>query len=152
MLSSWSSQVLIFCVEFLELSHLRRDLSQAEKKITVFIRWATDKMTTISTQNDNFDHFEWNKCHFVHLLSLFSSQLEISHVLNGPTPENQHRKWGPRFFLSTTNLIKIAPKVHFPEKRLNGSDFLFWWGDMHKTGSFPPCFGCFFCFHSFENR
>ena len=28
-------QVLIFCVEFRELSHLTRDLSQAEKKITV---------------------------------------------------------------------------------------------------------------------
>ena len=25
----------IFCAEFLELSHLKRDLSQAEKKITV---------------------------------------------------------------------------------------------------------------------
>ena len=28
-------QVLIFCVEFRELSHLTRDLSQAEKKINV---------------------------------------------------------------------------------------------------------------------
>ena len=57
-------------------------------------------MTTIFTQNDNFDNFEWNKSHFVHFLSLqqhlFSSQLEISHVLNGTTAEIQHRKWGPR--------------------------------------------------------
>ena len=44
------STVLIFCVEFW-LSHLTHDLSQAEKKIT-------DKMTTIYTQNDNFNHFE----------------------------------------------------------------------------------------------
>ena len=29
------SKVLIFCVEFQELSHLTRDLSQAEEKITV---------------------------------------------------------------------------------------------------------------------
>ena len=29
------TMVLIFCVEFQELSHLTRDLSQAEKKITV---------------------------------------------------------------------------------------------------------------------
>ena len=29
------AMVLIFCVEFRELSHLTRDLSQAEKKITV---------------------------------------------------------------------------------------------------------------------
>ena len=47
------SKVLIFCVEFRELSHLTRDLSQAEKKITVLTSWATDKMTTSN-------HFEWN--------------------------------------------------------------------------------------------
>jgi hypothetical protein len=29
------ARVLIFCVEFWELSHLTHDLSQAEKKITV---------------------------------------------------------------------------------------------------------------------
>ena len=40
------------------MSHLKRDLSQAEKKVTVVTSWATDKMTTILTQNDNFDHFE----------------------------------------------------------------------------------------------
>ena len=55
-------------------------LSQAEKKITVVTSWATDKMTTIFSQNDNFNNFEWNS-HFLHFLSLqkhsFSSQLEI---------------------------------------------------------------------------
>ena len=40
-------------------------------------------------QNDNFDHFEWNRCHFVHLLSLLTTQLEIAHMLNGTTPETQ---------------------------------------------------------------
>ena len=88
--------VLIFCVEFLELSQLIHDLSQTEKKIAVVTSWATDKMSTIFTQNDNFDHFEWNRCHFEHLLRLykhlFSSQFEISHVLNGTTHEIQHRK------------------------------------------------------------
>jgi hypothetical protein len=35
-------------------------------------------------------------CAFAQLLrTLFSSQLDISHVLNGTTPENQHRKCGP---------------------------------------------------------
>ena len=37
---------------------------------------------------------------FVHLLSLkqhlFSSQLEISHLLNGTTPKNQHRNREPK--------------------------------------------------------
>ena len=62
--------VLIFCLEFRELSHLTRDLSQAEMKITVVKSWTTDKMTTVFSQKDNFNHFEWNRCHFVHLLSL----------------------------------------------------------------------------------
>ena len=53
-----------------ELSNWTRDLYQAEKKITVVTSWATDQMTTIFTQNDNLDHFELNRCHFVHLLSL----------------------------------------------------------------------------------
>ena len=43
-------QVLIFCVEFRELSHLTHSLSQAEMKITVATSWATDKMTMISTE------------------------------------------------------------------------------------------------------
>ena len=40
---------------------------------------------------NQLNYFEWYRCHFVHLLRLyqhlFSSQLEISHVLNGTTPE-----------------------------------------------------------------
>ena len=62
------AKVLTFCVEFRELSHL----SQAEKKITVVTRWATDKMTTIFTQNDNFDHFEWYRCQLVITFIFFS--------------------------------------------------------------------------------
>ena len=64
------SKVLIFCAGVRELSHLTLDLSLAEKKINVVTSSATDKMTTIFTQNDNFNHFEGNRCHFVHLLSL----------------------------------------------------------------------------------
>ena len=45
--------VIIFCVEFRELSHLTRDFFQTKKEITVVTSWATDKMTTIFTQNDN---------------------------------------------------------------------------------------------------
>jgi hypothetical protein len=44
-------------------------ISILEKK-NVVTSWATDKMTTIFYQNDNFDNFEWNNCLFVHLLSL----------------------------------------------------------------------------------
>ena len=77
-------------------------------------------MPTIFTQNDNFDHFEWNRCHFLRLLSLqqhlFSSQLEISHVLNGTTPKIQHRIENLRIiFLSIT---KHENKVHlYPRAR-----------------------------------
>ena len=45
--------VLFFCDEFRELPNLTRDLSQAKKKITVVTSWATHKMKTISSQNDN---------------------------------------------------------------------------------------------------
>ena len=40
-------------------------------------------------------------CAFAQLLTnLFSSQLEISHVLNGTTPKIQHRKWRPISFFA----------------------------------------------------
>ena len=70
MLNSKLTKVLLFFVGFWELSHFKRDLSRAEKKITVVTSWATDKMTTMFSQNDNFHHFEWNRRYFVHLLSL----------------------------------------------------------------------------------
>ena len=60
------SKILYFCIGFRELSHSTRDLFQAEKKINVVTSWASDKMTTIFNQNDNFNHFVWNRCHFVH--------------------------------------------------------------------------------------
>jgi hypothetical protein len=47
--------VLFFCDEFRELPNLTLDLSQAEKKITVVTSWATQKIKTIFSQNDNFD-------------------------------------------------------------------------------------------------
>ena len=53
-----NSVVLYICVGFWLLAHLTRDLSQAEKKITVLTSWANDKMTTIFTQNDIFNNFE----------------------------------------------------------------------------------------------
>ncbi len=43
----WPTLVLIFCVEFRELSHLTRDLSQAEKKITV-VTSCKFKFTTLT--------------------------------------------------------------------------------------------------------
>jgi hypothetical protein len=88
------------------LSLLSHDLSQAEKKITAVASWATDKMTTIFTQNDNFDHFE-SVAQLVK--QLHSSQLEISHVLNGTTPESQHRKWEPKMPLYFQQKIVAAP-------------------------------------------
>ena len=93
--SKLHAMVLIFCVEFRELSHLTRDFSQAEKKITVVTSWATDKMTTIFTQNDNFDHFEWNRCHFVCAFAqlvttfIFFSDWDKSRVKR-PTAKKQH--------------------------------------------------------------
>ena len=51
------TELLYFCVGFHELSHLTRDLSHTEKKITSVTSRATDKMTIFS-QNGNTDYFE----------------------------------------------------------------------------------------------
>ena len=51
-------QVLIFCVEFRELSHLPRDLSQDEKKINFVTRWANAQNDIYFTQNGRSCHFE----------------------------------------------------------------------------------------------
>ena len=54
------------------------------------------KMTSISLKIVRVVTLSENSCHFVSWSafnnSFFSSQLEISHVLNGTTPESQHRK------------------------------------------------------------
>jgi hypothetical protein len=85
------TEVLIFCVEFRELSHLTRDLSQAE-----MLSEAEQmlKMTFISHKMVKVAILSGNSCHFCHLNcnNIFFSQLEISHVLNGTTPKIQHRK------------------------------------------------------------
>ena len=61
------TKVLIFCVEFWKLCHLTRDLSQAEKKITIVISWATDKTT-----NSEIQHRKWGlkKCKKLSILTL----------------------------------------------------------------------------------
>ena len=45
--------------KFLHLVVGSRDLSHDEKKNSIVTSWATHKMTTVFTQNDNFEHFEW---------------------------------------------------------------------------------------------
>ena len=54
--NSNSARVLIFCVEFRELSHLTRDLSQAEKEINFVTSWANAQNDIYFTQSC---HFEW---------------------------------------------------------------------------------------------
>ena len=51
--------VLIFCVELQELSHLTRDLAQAEKKINVVTSWANVQNDIYFTQNGQSCHFAW---------------------------------------------------------------------------------------------
>ena len=52
-------RVLILCLEFRELSHLTRNLSQAEKKINVVTSWANAQNDIYFTQNGQSCHFEW---------------------------------------------------------------------------------------------
>ena len=91
------TKVLIFCVEFRELSHLTCDLSQAEKKINVVTSWANALNDICFTQNDNCNHFEWSCCHFVSCSACNHScfLLSMSLVLNGTTHKNQHINKGP---------------------------------------------------------
>ena len=63
-------QVLIFCVEFRELSHLTRDLSQAEKKINVVTSWA-------NAQNDIYFTQNGRGCYFVNCSACNNSYFEI---------------------------------------------------------------------------
>ena len=56
-LSPSHTWVLIFCVEFWELSHLIRDLSQAEKKMNVVTSWANAQNDIYFTQNGRSCHF-----------------------------------------------------------------------------------------------
>ena len=65
---------------FQELSYLMLDLSQAGKKKLLLQAEATDRMTTIFNQNDNFNHF-------VHLLSFLPTFIFFSAC------DNSHVKW-----------------------------------------------------------
>ena len=53
-----SFRVLIFCVELWELSHLTRDLSQAEKKLNVDTSCANAQYGIYFTQNGQSCYFE----------------------------------------------------------------------------------------------
>ena len=78
-------QVLIFCVEFRELFHLIRDLSQAEKKMNIVKLSKNAQNGIYFTQNGQI-------VISVKIVVIFSSHIEKSHELNGTTPEIQHRK------------------------------------------------------------
>ena len=63
--------VLIFCVEFQELSRLTRDISQTEKKINVVTSWA-------NAQNDiHLFHSKWSKLLFWGKIHVIFSVAEL---------------------------------------------------------------------------
>ena len=80
--SSLSSKVLIFCDDFQELSYLTHGSSREENKcwykLSKCIRW---HLFNSKWSNLSF----WVK--IIAQLVTFSSQLEISEVLNGTTPK-----------------------------------------------------------------
>ena len=78
---------------FFHLAVGSRDLSQAEKKMTLCKAEQIDNLITFLTQNDNFLHwhsnFELSFCEFHQLCKLlFLSQLEINPVIQQPNEEN----------------------------------------------------------------
>ena len=76
------TQVLIFCVEFWELSHLTCD----EKKMNVVKSWTNAQNDIYFTQVVILSVAQL-------VATVFFSQLEISHVVSRTTPKTQHRKW-----------------------------------------------------------
>ena len=83
-----SSEVLIFCVEFQELSHLTRDLSQAEKKIDV-ITYKLSKCTKW-----HLFYSKWMKLSFwVKIVAILSvAQLKTT-VIFFSAWNKSHVKW-----------------------------------------------------------
>ena len=63
------TMVLIFCVEFRELSHLTRDLPQAERKINAVTRWANAQNDIYFTQNGQSCHLSENSQSVVQLVT-----------------------------------------------------------------------------------
>ena len=75
--------VLIFCVEFWKLTHLTRDFSQAEKKITVVTSWATDKI-----------HSKWLKLTFwVKIVVIFSVAHLVTTFISFSAGDKSRVKW-----------------------------------------------------------
>ena len=76
------SIVLIFCVEFREFSYLKRDLSQAEKKINVVTSW-------------HLFHSKWSKLSFwVKIVVILSVAQLITTVIFFSAWDTSHVKWG----------------------------------------------------------
>ena len=75
------------------LSYESRDLSQADKKVTVLLSWA-------NLQDDNYFQSKWSKLSFsvnidvilrvaeIVTTGVFFSQLEINHMTHEPTSKN----------------------------------------------------------------
>ena len=109
-----STSVLVFgCWPMKHVTYLK-----LRKNLNVVTSWA-------NTQNGRSCHYQWKWLSFCQLLQqhLFSSQLEISHVLNGTTPGNQHRNRGPYKIVSQNckalqNCNLIEPEI-IPKRKLS---------------------------------
>ena len=122
------SSVLVFCVEFRELSHLTRDLSQAEKKITVVTRW----------QNDNYFHSMQNTVVWIafrlyrqiHLLTYFYFWLRVHYVFLSFISKLAR-------FLKTSMMLRLGSQLNcsLPITRKLGHVTITWF-DEHPFYSF----------------
>ena len=115
-------KVLYFCVGF-------RDLSHAEKKITVVTSWATDKMFHSKRQLRPF-WLKWMSFYaFAQLVTTFIFFSTSDKSLNGTTAMNQHKCRGPlsahvwtlskhhRHFFSYSNLNTAVYYYYFIEDK-----------------------------------
>ena len=97
-------KILIFCDKFWELSHLTRDLSQADQKNNFYYKLSNWHNDIYFTQNANVYHF----AHLLSLLHFLSSKVEIIHMLKGTTCEIQHRNENIRNFRNWLSSLKIV--------------------------------------------
>ena len=100
------SWVLIFCVEFLELSHLTHHLSQAERKIYFVTSWANFQNDIYFTLNGRSCHFEWNQILYMSfdkfLLAVESRDLSQEYYKSAFFPKAEWWVAELLFCLSTT--------------------------------------------------
>ena len=110
-LTDTNAKVVYMCSSLLQLTVGSRDLSQAEKRITVVSSWETQKIITFFTK----EHFEW----IMWICSACKGQL-ISKGLFGIL--NSPKKWTKKFDFTTMYLRLTCFRSFFGRNQRHQKD------------------------------